>query len=330
MSMLKVEEINKLLIDQPQSERVVLLTNLFDKLKAKGLGQQSVIDHIASLHPRYDRQVFDALGKSQLRSEVSLSPGELSKKIFSYRKALERKLLKEIKNNTLISECKKIKMSVSNSRYRSEVIEILENIDQVLSFSQSLGHGKITKIYKHKLKCGKLVIIKQYKSSSFFYRLSRSFVESRAMISWRAAHLFKLFGIPTAVPLGMSEERHGPFLNASYYISEFIDGQIMADFYEEGQPQELWETVSEQIEDILVTFPKVFMTHGDFKATNFIIKNNHPVLIDLDSVTLYRNKHLFKSSYSRHIDRFEQNWKVRPTAEKHFKPFIARIRTTIP
>ena len=328
--MLEVEEINKLLIDQSNHERVIFLTNLFDSLKIKGMNQQSVIHHIASLYPRYDQQVFDALDKSQLRSEISLSTNELSKEIFSYRKSLIKILLTKIKTNSRTSKSSKTRMSVLDSEYRNEVIEILEDIDQVISCSQELGHGKITKIYKYTLKCGKSVIIKQYKSSSFFYRFSRSFVESRAMISWRAAHLFKLFGIPTAAPLGMSEERSGHFLNASYYISEFVDGQIMADFYEENQPQESWDIVSKQIEDILITFPKVFMTHGDFKATNFIIKKNRPSLIDLDSVALYRNKYFFRKSYTRHIDRFEQNWKIRPAAEKHFKPFIARIRNAIP
>ena len=328
--MLDIKKTNKLLIEKSKRERVVFLTNLFDNLKPKDIDHQSAIRDIASLYPRYDRQVFEALDKSQLGLGIPLSPDELSKEIFSYRKSLKKNLLKKIKKNTLASRRNNTRIVVSDSKYQSEIIEILEDIDQVISCSQPLGHGKITKIYKHKLKCGKSVIIKQYKSSSFFYRLTRSFVESRATICWRAAHLLNIFGIPTATPLGLSEERHGHFLNASYYISEFIDGQIMADFYEEGQPQESWTTVSRQIEDILVSFPKVFMTHGDFKATNFIVKNNYPFLIDLDSVTLYRNKYLFRRSYSRHIDRFEQNWKVRPAAEKHFKPFIARIRNTIP
>ena len=328
--MLEVEEINKLLIDQSNQERVIFLTNLFDSLKTNGMDHQSVIHHIASLYPRYDQQVLDALDKSQLRSEILLSPNELSKEIFSYRKYLIKSLLRRIKTSSQTSKFKKTRISASDSEYRDEVIEILKDIDRVILCSEVLGHGKITKIYKYTLKCGKSVIIKQYKSSSFFYRLSRSFVESRATISWRAAHLFKLFGIPTAAPLGMSEERIGRFLNASYYISEFVCGQIMADFYEENQPQESWNIVSKQIEDILITFPKVFMTHGDFKATNFIIKNNQPVLIDLDSVTLYWNKYLFRRSYTRHINRFEKNWRHSSTAENHFKPFIARIINTIP
>ncbi|AMO54715.1 hypothetical protein GZ77_24070 [Endozoicomonas montiporae] len=327
--MLDVEKTNKLLFLKSNKERVDILTRHFNSSDFSQLDKSAFVKFIASLYPRYDQQVLEALESTKVSASILTNQSELLEKVFHFRKRLSDNLINKI-NNTKTLEVNKTKITASPSDQQSEIIELLKNVDQIIHGSECLGHGKITKIYKHKLSCGKQVIIKQYKSSSFFYKLTRSFVKSRALICWQAAHLFKLFGIPTAEPLGMSEERHDLFLNASYYVSEFVDGQVMADFYENDQPQDSWDRVSSQIEDMLVTFPKVFMTHGDFKATNFIIKDNLPCLIDLDSVTLYQSKYFFRKSYTRHIDRFEQNWKVRPAAEKHFTPFIARIRNAIP
>lgn len=86
--------------------------------------------------------------------------------------------------------------------------------------------------------------------------------------------------------------------------------------------------MARQLEDILLTYPRVRVAHGDFKSTNFIVGDDQPVTIDLDSIRSFRLARLFRDTYLRDLERFQRNWGHSPSATALFTPMIEQIRQT--
>ena len=57
---------------------------------------------------------------------------------------------------------------------------------------------------------------------------------------------------------------------------------------------------------------EVRLSHGDFKATNFILEDGEICLIDLDSMKSHRVNALFKKAFRRDLRRFQKNWESLP------------------
>ncbi len=61
------------------------------------------------------------------------------------------------------------------------------------------------------------------------------------------------------------------------------------------------------------------LSHGDMKATNIIIHDNKPFLLDLDSMVARTSKNRFVRAWSKDMKRFMQNWQDLPETTQLFK-----------
>jgi len=184
--------------------------------------------------------------------------------------------------------------------------DFLQEVNDLVSKGQILKAGNSATVVKVTY-AGKVLVIKRYNIKSFGHFLRRCCRSTRAIISWQNGRLLQLLGIATPKPLGFIENRIGWFRSTAYLICEQSDGQDMATVFEKRVP-----TKNEliQLENIFETFKKYHISHGDFKATNFLIEKPDTIqLIDLDAMREHKNKGRFQRHFAKDKRRFIANWK---------------------
>jgi len=67
------------------------------------------------------------------------------------------------------------------------------------------------------------------------------------------------------------------------------------------------------------------ISHGDFKATNFIFSNKKLFVIDLDAMREHRFRWRFRRAFRRDLKRFRQNWTESPIIDKLFLDQINKL-----
>jgi tRNA A-37 threonylcarbamoyl transferase component Bud32 len=172
----------------------------------------------------------------------------------------------------------------------------------------------------------KKYFIKRYNTRNTLYSVTRSLIPSRAAVTWHAAQLLESIGVPTARPLAILEKRWGPIKLESYIIHEHINSIHGMKYFAEGaSPKPEWDQAASEIIDILFTLKRSLIIHGDLKAHNFIINNDSPLLIDLDSIKSFHYKFIFNKKYAKDLSRFKRNWDNEPQAQSLFKNSIQSL-----
>ena len=86
------------------------------------------------------------------------------------------------------------------------------------------------------------------------------------------------------------------------------------------------EQLAGEFGEMIRKFSSSLISHGDFKATNFILSDNRLFVTDLDAVCKHRSKWRFEKAFNKDLDRFMQNWKKLPDIAPVFKNEILKIR----
>ena len=81
----------------------------------------------------------------------------------------------------------------------------------------------------------------------------------------------------------------------------------------------------EALRDIFSKLSEAQLSHGDFKASNFLISGKKPVLIDLDSMRKYSRKTTFKQAFRRDLERFMKNWKAQPAIKTELAKLLSDL-----
>ena len=71
------------------------------------------------------------------------------------------------------------------------------------------------------------------------------------------------------------------------------------------------------------------ISHGDSKATNYIVAGNGLYITDLDAMREHRFKGRFRRAFTRDLVRFMQNWADLPEVSSMFREEIDKTRKTI-
>lgn len=169
-----------------------------------------------------------------------------------------------------------------------------------------LKAGNTTTLVRHKID-GVELVVKRYNMKNIFHALRLAFKKSRADISWRSAHLLLRNRINTPKPVAIKEIRFGPFRNKAFFICEYINGESARNFFPNAKPDEV-KIPAEAIINIFSQFKSLKISHGDMKATNIIIHDAIPFIIDLDAMTWHKRNLRF--AYARKKDKtiFMKNW----------------------
>jgi len=148
-------------------------------------------------------------------------------------------------------------------------------------------------------------IIKRYNIKSFFHSLKRAFQKSRARKSWENSNYLELMKILTPMPIAMIEERRFCFARRSYFICEYVEGDLGNEAYEKALDK---NKIIQPLEKVLENLAKANVVHGDLKATNFILKDNQAYIFDLDSMKIIHDPKALKQGLVKDRNRFLRNF----------------------
>ena len=124
----------------------------------------------------------------------------------------------------------------------------------------------------------------------------------RARRAWRKGHMLAFLGIDTARPVALLEQRWGWFTDVCYLVmpdcGERNLGQMLATNVEN------FSLLAPAAIKLLRGLRAAGLQHGDLKATNFVVSDEHMALIDYDAVT--------KGDNRGDLARFMANWDEAP------------------
>jgi tRNA A-37 threonylcarbamoyl transferase component Bud32 len=152
-------------------------------------------------------------------------------------------------------------------------------------------------------------VLKRYNIKSFWHGISRAFRPSRAHHSWCNASILEMLGVATAHPFLYLEERvFWLFRKRAYFLCEYIEGHDLGTALDK---QEL-ETSETEIVALFRGLFKIMadyqISHGDMKATNFLLKDDKIFVLDLDTMTRNTSKGKFMEKFRKDLKRFRKNW----------------------
>jgi tRNA A-37 threonylcarbamoyl transferase component Bud32 len=198
---------------------------------------------------------------------------------------------------------------------------ILGDLDAAIDQGRLLKDGNTATVALIDGPAGPLVV-KRYNIKSFGHRLNRAFRRSRAWMSWANTVRLELIGIDTLKPVALIEARFGPMRGRAYLITEYVEG---ADATTLGQLDDPDPTLLAMVK-ILKGLSDAHLTHGDLKASNFLLGVNGPIIIDLDSMTEHRHDAEMAVAQRKDLARFMQNWESAPDLGQKFQKLLASRR----
>ena len=162
------------------------------------------------------------------------------------------------------------------------------------------------------------LVIKRYNTKNIWHLIRRNFQTSRARNSLEMSRRFAEVGIRVAEPMAVIESGFGPFRGRSWFISRYLDNELLLDYLGQPQTTDVLERIRSEITSIFRKLLRNHMSHGDMKATNILVMENDLLLIDLDASKNHRFDLFHKKALSRDKKRFLKNWKSDPRLLKVF------------
>jgi tRNA A-37 threonylcarbamoyl transferase component Bud32 len=165
------------------------------------------------------------------------------------------------------------------------------------------------------------VVVKRYNVKSAWHGMMRSFRKTRAAASWANAHRLRLLDLPAIHPVCLLEQRY--FFNLlrgkSYFLSEFIEAPTIADFFAQETDKAKRAELVKQTVELFYRLYLLQISHGDMKASNIMVLDGNPLLIDLDSMQQHHFGLIAKYQHARDIRRFMRNWQQNEALSNAFK-----------
>ena len=210
--------------------------------------------------------------------------------------------------------------------YYGEMKKLIADPDSAIDANRLLKDGNSSTVGLVEVN-NKLLVVKRHNIKNFIHALKRCPRNTRAWSSWRNAHILESLGIPTPKPIAFFERRWGPFRSTSYYISEYIDGTDLYDLITSDKSKEISiEILSKRFGEILKSLVDACMSHGDFKATNFIVGGSRLFIIDIEGMREHICRWSLRRALKRDCRRFMKNWADMPEVARIFHNQIKKIK----
>ena len=283
------------------------------------------------LYPKYDKFIPDLWNAySQVAPEISakISQEGFSLLVQKQRKWRERFVQKALRNCTQfrVSDSWREFVSVDKSEDTPALRAFLANPERYIEAGTVLKRGRTNTVAIVTLDDGEKAFVKRYKSKKgFLHKYVRCLTTSRARISWLNGHLLHMLGIKTPKPLAMKEKRFGPITTCSYIINRFQPAPHALEWFTEDELPESCEEVRDNIGVMLNSLKRALIFHGDLKATNILLIDNQPVLIDLDAMRSYKDSQKYYKIHQQDVKRFARNWDDSPKVAALFEPIIQHL-----
>jgi len=268
----------------------------------------------AQIYPRYNHLISDAFKVYLEKREWSINAvtyNRLIKEIRHQHKKRKKKYLKKIYRECSAFICQKSwdRFLVYDRSYNTEkMVRFLTDPDALIDTNKLLKDGNTATVALVEVNCQRLVV-KRYNIKNIWHALRRCTRHSRAWNSWRNAHRLALLGIPTPKPIALLEKRWGPFRFKAYFITEYVDGTNAYDLFHSKRIKEIkYEALVSRFKEVFQYLVDATISHGDFKATNFIITDREIFITDLDAMREHRSRYGFRRAFNRDLERFMKNW----------------------
>ncbi len=226
----------------------------------------------------------------------------------------QRRFLKKI-----YRDCTQFKVDQSKSRFvvvdraeeSEELTDLIDHLDEAIAASELLKDGNSATVAKV-VRGNRSFVVKRYNMKSLSHRLKRCLQPSRAWLSWRNAQLLCFYGVATPKPLAMVEQRVAGLRGKAYFITDYVEAPSALAFVEQVGDVEQTQWLAQQFKLLFSLMRLLSISHGDFKESNFLVKNDALCVIDLDSMQLHHSEKALMSALAKDGERFMKNWSADP------------------
>ena len=268
----------------------------------------------AQFYPEFDHtmpQLLDIYGNGRdwdLDSEIR---ERIKQEIRRWRDWRQKKYLQKIQRSCTAFIVKKDWhrfMVCDREWYSPSKQQLLKDPDTYIKTGTILKDGNSATVVKVTIDSQTLVI-KRYNIKNHRHALRRCLRTSRAMVSWRNAHRLRFLGIDTPQPMAVIEERWGGLRKQAFFIMAYLPGETIDQFVRAkiDDPQAIKDCL-DQLEARLKQLAAAQISHGDFKATNFLLSAGRLCLVDLDGMQAHRSSSSFKLAFRKDLLRLQHNW----------------------
>ncbi len=121
----------------------------------------------------------------------------------------------------------------------------------------------------------------------------------------------------------MIEDRIGPLRVTAWFITEYIEGpNALTCLRNMKDPNGGLEAVASILRDL----SEAQISHGDLKATNFLMAERGPIIIDLDAMREHKSRESFEKAFGKDLRRFLENWEDRPDLKDRFDGLLQPLQ----
>ncbi|MEA2061870.1 MAG: lipopolysaccharide kinase InaA family protein [Thermodesulfobacteriota bacterium] len=299
-----------------------------EKKKNAALGMALSLKNLADVFARLkikNNALFNALLNTYARTRgIHIDAerlGLLEKLIKKEERAVLNKYLKKMFRSSTRHICKRKLTSLVICRrefYTPAMKAFLNNPDAAFDVPEDrlLKAGNSSTVVRMFMD-GKEMVVKRYNMKTWLHALRRAVIKSRAHISWYNSHMLLKVGISTPKPIAFKENRLGVFRNKAYFICDFIPGTSLRNYFKAAGSVD--NRILEKIVQMVRIFKASRISHGDMKASNIILHENKPFLIDLDSMKQHKVSFFFTRAHCKDMKRFMKNWADQPELLHGFK-----------
>lgn len=288
------------------------------RYRGKPLSESKSLENLglffAKIYPQFDRLVPDAFNmylEKRAWTKNTVLCNRLTKEIRHQYKKNKKKYLKKIYRECTAFICQKSwnRFLVYDRKYNTEkMVRFLTDPDALIDMNRLLKNGNTSTVAMVEVD-GQRYAVKRYNIKNAWHALRRCLRPSRAWNSWRNAHRLTILGIPTPKPIALLEKRWGFFRSKAYFITEYVDGIDVYHLLRSDKGQDVYQgDLVEQFGKLFQQLSTASISHGDFKATNFIVTDNRLFITDLDAMREHQFRCRFRKAFGRDLKRFMQNW----------------------
>jgi tRNA A-37 threonylcarbamoyl transferase component Bud32 len=299
------------------------------------LSQQKSFSNIAlffaQFYPQFDAIVPPLVGVYGTCRNWPIDPGTYSaiqKKIRRWRAWRQAKYLKKTNRSCTAFVAQKAWhrfMACDRAWYSPSLQHLLSDPDAYIKTGTILKDGNTATVAKVTMGSQTLVV-KRYNIKNYRHALRRCLQPSRAMVSWQNAHRLLFLGIRTPRPIAVIEERWGIFRRRAYFIMAYLPGETLDKIiHAKIDDAQAIENGFDHLATLIKQLAAAQISHGDFKATNFLVSSSQLHLLDLDGMTAHRITGAFKRAFRKDLVRLRQNWPDLPNLSSRIAKLTDRL-----
>ena len=175
---------------------------------------------------------------------------------------------------------------------------IIADPERALASGTPLKRGNTATV----MRVGNLVV-KRYNVKNGWHAWRLRTRPLRARRAWRVGHALRLLGLATAAPRALIENHaKTPSAAAAYLVHDYLEGALLS---HAPAPD---ANVAAQLREMLARWRELRFSHGDMKASNFVLAEGVLHILDLDAAAFHRDGRRFASRHRRDFARLRRNW----------------------